>query len=83
MDFIGGISGPSIAILSIAGMFKILFLVLVLGYILYNIFLALRVRILHDTVKNKAESMTPIFSYLNLMITFIGGFLVVILILVG
>jgi len=83
MDFIGGISGPSFILLSVEGIFKILFLILVLGYVMYNIFLALRVRILHDTLKNKAEGMTLALSYLNLVITLIGGLVVVILILVG
>lgn len=83
MDFINGLNTPAIDIISTGSIFKVFFIVLVLGYVLYNILLALRVRILHDTLKNSAESLTPFISYLNLVVTFIGSFLVVILILVG
>ncbi len=83
MDFINGINTPAISLITTNGIFKVFFIVLVLGYILYNVFLALRVRILHDTVKNKTETLTPLISYFNLVVTFVGSLIVVILILLG
>lgn len=83
MDFISEINTPVIRFISVNGIFKVFFLLLVFFYILYNVFLALRVRILHDTVKNKSETLTPLISYLNLIVTFIGSLIVVILILLG
>lgn len=83
MDFIEGIKTIEFSGGSISGIFKLLFLVIIVGYILYVCILTLRVRILADTVQTPSNSTAKAISYIHLLISIVGSALAVLLILLG
>lgn len=83
MDFLDGINTISIGVQSMPSIFKLLFLVVIFGYVIYSLLLTVRVRILNDTVKSSGNSGTLVLSYIHLLVSIVGGLFSVILILVG
>ncbi|MCA9376989.1 hypothetical protein H6763_03055 [Candidatus Nomurabacteria bacterium] len=85
MNFLDGLSGPtpSVSFLGINFVFKLLFFVLLVGYILYSFLLLLRVRILADTIKTPHSGKVMFATTIHLLISLIGGFLAMILILLA
>lgn len=60
---------------------KLLFFVILLFYVLYSFLIVLRVRILADTVETPHNKFIILVTWVNLLISIIGGFLAMILIL--
>lgn len=83
MDFLDGINTISITFQSTGGVFKLLFFVVVVGYVIYSLLLTVRVRILNDTVKTGNGGKMLALSYLHLLVSVLGGLFCVILILMG
>ncbi len=83
MDFLTGITSPNIPLFGLGGVLKLLFLILVIGYLIYVFLMTLRVRILGDTVKTKNQGMAKLVAYIHLLFAVIGSLLATILILVG
>lgn len=83
MNFLDGISTVEFGAGSVAGIIKLLFLVITFGYIVYVFLLTLRVRILADTVKTPSNATAKLISYIHLFIGVVGSLLAVILILLG
>lgn len=83
MDFLNGLNTPSVQLFGIAGVFKLFFLVIIFGYLVYAILLALRVRILNDTVKASSNKFVVTASFLHLVLAIIGSFIAVIFVLIG
>lgn len=83
MDFLDGLNTVSFGAQSVPGVFKILFLVVIFGYVIYTLLQTIRIRILNDTVKSAANRRMLLISYLHLLIAIIGSLFCVILILVG
>ncbi|MCC7290354.1 hypothetical protein IT417_03845 [bacterium] len=83
MDFLEGIGTIELGSSGVADILKLLFLVLVIGYLIYVFLLILRVRILADTVKTPNNNTSKLFSYALLLVGIVGSALAVILILLG
>ncbi|KKR06444.1 MAG: hypothetical protein UT34_C0001G0485 [candidate division WS6 bacterium GW2011_GWF2_39_15] len=83
MDFLDGINTINWPIAGTEGVFKLLFLVIIFGYVIYSFLLTLRVRILNDTVKTSSNKTMLLLSYIHLLLAVVGGLFSVILILVG
>jgi uncharacterized membrane protein YfcA len=83
MNFLDGISTIELGIGGLDGILKLLFFVLIFGYIIYVFLLTLRVRILADTVKTPNNNTTKIASYIHLLLAIVGSAVAVILILLG
>jgi hypothetical protein len=83
MDFLGGINTINITIQSTGGVFKLLFFVVIIGYVIYTLLMTVRVRILDDTVKTGSSKRILLLSYLHLILAVVGSLLCVILILMG
>ncbi|MBI2356718.1 hypothetical protein HYV12_01565 [Candidatus Dojkabacteria bacterium] len=83
MDFLEGINTINFTFQSTGGIFKLLFLVVIFGYVIYSLLLTIRVRILNDTVKSSSNKKVLFASYLHLLVAVVGSLFCVILILVG
>lgn len=83
MDFLEGISTIDFGIGSVTGIIKLLFLVVIFGYLVYVFLLTMRVRILADTIKTPSNLTAKLISYIHLFVAVVGSLLAVILILVG
>ncbi|HRI05541.1 MAG TPA: hypothetical protein PLV59_01195 [Candidatus Dojkabacteria bacterium] len=83
MDFLEGLNTIQIGSQSLGGVFKLLFMVVIFGYIVYTLLLTIRVRILNDTVKSSSNKKTLMLSYIHLLVAIVGSLFCVILILVG
>lgn len=83
MNFLEGIGTIEFGASSVAGIIKILFLVVAIGYLIYVFLLTMRVRILADTVKTPSNGTAKLVSYAHLIFAVIGSALAVILILLG
>ena len=83
MDILGGINTIEFTTGSVAGILKLIFVVVAIGYLIYVFLLTLRVRILADTVNTPNNKNTKLASYLHLIISIIVTALSVILILIG
>ncbi len=83
MEFLDGLNTVSFGVQSVPGVFKLLFLVVIFGYVVYTLLQTVRIRILNDTVKSAANRRMLLISYLHLLIAIIGSLFCVILILVG
>ena len=83
MDILGGINTIEFTTGSVAGILKLLFIVVAIGYLVYVFLLTLRVRILADTVNTPNNKTTKVTSYLHLIISIVVTALSVILILIG
>lgn len=83
MDILRNINTIDFGVMGLNSAIKALFLVIIVGYVIYALLLTLRVRILSDTVKTPTSGTARLFSYLHLLIAIIGSFLAAILILVG
>ena len=83
MDFISGITTPSIGNFGFSFLFKILFACLFAFYALYSFFLTLRVRILADTVSTPLNKKILLLSYAHVGMVLIGGFIALMLILMA
>lgn len=82
-DFITGLEAPDVSFLTTTGIMKLLFIVLIAGYILYSFLMTLRVRVLSDSVNTPSNSFTKMVAYSHLLISLIGGLFALILILLG
>lgn len=82
-DFIVGLNSPDVSFLSSDGILKLLFIVLIAGYILYSFLMTLRVRVLSDSVNTPSNNFTKMVTYSHLLISLIGGLFALILILLG
>jgi hypothetical protein len=87
MDFVGDILGgstqPPAPGVGINFIFKLLFFVVIVFYILYAFLLALRVRILADTVDTKFNYIAKAVTYIHLIVVLIGSFLALIVLLLA
>lgn len=83
MEILGEMGQFDLDIFGIGGILKLLFLVVIVGYVIYVLLLTLRVRILADTVKTPTNETARMLSYLHLFLAVIGSFLAVVLILLG
>lgn len=63
--------------------FKVLFFVILVGYVLYAFLLLLRVRILADTVKTPQNKLIHLIASGHLALSLIGSFLAMILVLLA
>ena len=83
MDFINGITSPSLGDFGIGIIFKVLFFVIFIGYVFYSLFLTLRVRILAETVATPVNAKVLFLTYLHMVVVLIGGILALMLILIA
>lgn len=83
MDFISGLETPTIELFSMSSLIKLLFIVIIVGYILYSFMLTLRVRILSDTVNTPSNTFAKTLAYSHLLVSLVGGLFALILVLVG
>ncbi len=83
MDILNGLNTPAFELFSVSAIFKLFFLVIIFGYLVYAILLALRVRILNDTVKASSNKFIITLSFLHLVLAIIGSFIAVIFVLIG
>jgi hypothetical protein len=83
MEFLTGLNGPGLEVIGINWVFKLLFVTLVVGYIIYSILLVLRVRILSDTIETIATTTVKLMTTGHLLLSFVGGFLAMIVILLA
>jgi len=81
MEFLEGFTIPEVG--GIGSAFKLLFLVIITGYVIYSILLTFRVRILSDTVKASSNKFVNLVVYIHLLLSIIGSMFCVILILLG
>ena len=76
MDFLEGLGGSTIdTSFGIALIFKILYFVILTGYVLYAFLLTLRIRILSDTVQVGPNKVVLTAVYIHLGVAIIGSFL--------
>ncbi|HVX92930.1 MAG TPA: DUF5657 family protein [Candidatus Dojkabacteria bacterium] len=83
MDILNGLNTPSFELFGVASIFKLFFLIIIFGYLVYAILLALRVRILNDTVKASSNKFIITLSFIHLVLAIIGSFIAVIFVLIG
>ena len=83
MDFLDGIYGPGLEVMGFNWIIKLLFFTLIVGYIIYSFLLVVRVRILSDTVETVGTSVVKLMTTGHLLISFIGGFLALLVILLA
>lgn len=75
MDFLDGINGPSLdPTVGLSLIFKLLFFVILTGYVLYSFMLALRVRILSETVNVGPTKFVATLVYGHVIFAIIGSF---------
>jgi len=74
---------PNIDFLNLAWILKVLFFVLIFGYIFFAFLLTFRVRILADTVHTSFNKVVRVASVLHLIIALIGGILALAIILMA
>jgi hypothetical protein len=75
MDFLDGLNGPSFdTSLGVGVIFKLLFFVILTGYVLYSFMLALRVRILSETVNVGPTKFVASIVYAHVVFAIIGSF---------
>ena len=74
---------PNIDFLNLAWILKVLFFVLIFGYIFFAFLLTFRVRILVDTVHTSFNKVVRVASVLHLIIALIGGILALAIILMA
>ena len=83
MDILNEIGGQGLSILGISLIFKILFLLVFVGYLVYAFLMTLRIRILQDTVSAGSTRFIRLLSYVHLTVAVIGSLVGVILVLLG
>lgn len=81
MEFLGDYNLPDI--IGTGSIFKLLFLVIIVGYVIYALLLTFRVRILSDTVNSATNKIVNSVVYAHLLVAVVGSLLAVILILLG
>ncbi len=75
--------GPTGIVFGFSFLFKIIFSVLLILYIAYSFFLALRVRILADTVKTPSNSSLKRLAFFHLYAVIVIGFIALFLIIIA
>jgi hypothetical protein len=85
MDFtlLEGIGLHSTGLLNLAFLIKLILLAVLVGYLVYSFLLALRIRILDETLQTRSNSFVRMITYVHLFFSLIGSFFAVILILLG
>lgn len=73
----------SIALFDISGIFKLLFFIGIVCYLVYAVLMALRVRILSETVDTPFNKYVAIMSFVHVLFGFVGGFLTLVIILLS
>jgi len=74
---------PNIDFLDLAWVVKVLFFILIFGYIFFAFLLTFRVRILADTVNTSFNKVVRAVSVLHLIVALIGGILALAIILMA
>lgn len=74
---------PNIDFLGLAWVVKVLFFILIFGYIFFAFLLTFRVRILADTVNTSFNKVVRAVSVLHLIVALIGGILALAIILMA
>lgn len=75
--------GSSLDFFSTAWTLKLLFFVLIFGYVFYVILLAFRVRILAETVHTPNNGLLRTIAFLHLIVAVVGSLLALVLILLA
>jgi len=83
MDLVGVGMDSSTAILGFGFLFKILFAALLILYIIYSYFLALRIRILADSVRTPWNESLRRLAFFHLYAVIVVGLLALLLIVVA
>lgn len=74
---------PDLSFVNFTWIFKVLFFVIIFGYIFFAFLLTFRVRILADTVNTPFNKVVRAYSVIHLVIALIGGILVLAIILLA
>ena len=80
-EFAKNINRPDLGFFGVNFVFKTLFFIVVLFYVLYSFLMLLRVRILSDTVETPYNRIVQLIVLGNLILALVGGFLAMMLIL--
>lgn len=83
MDFLNGLESPSADFLGLNFVFKLLFFVILIGYVFYSFLLVIRVRILADTVETPHGKKMQLVAVGHMVLSIVGGFLALLLILLA
>jgi hypothetical protein len=83
MEFLDGLVTPDVQFFGLNLIFKLLFFVIIVGAILYSFLLMIRVRILSDTIQAPLNRLALSLTYIQLLVSLIGGFLALIVILLA
>ena len=83
MNLLDGLITPQIDLFGFNIVFKLLFFIIIVGYIFYAFLLLLRVRILSDTVSTKNNKFVQLLVFAHLIVALLGGFLAMIVILLA
>lgn len=80
MDFLDGLTVPTISgAVGTLSVFKLLFFVVLVGYVFFAFLLTLRVRILSDTVKVGPSRLVETGVYLHLVFALLGSFVAILI----
>lgn len=83
MDYVNELNQTGVEVLDINFAYKLLFFILILGYLFYAFMLTVRVRILSETVKAPYNNFAVTISYIHMIVAIIGGFLALLVILLA
>lgn len=83
MDYVNQLNQTGVEVLNLNFAFSCLFFVLIFGYVLYAFLLAVRVRILSETIRTPYNNLAVTLSYVHMLIALVGGFLALLVILLA
>jgi hypothetical protein len=73
----------SLAIFDLSGIFKLLFFVVIVCYLVYAVLMALRIRILSETLTTPFNKYIAIMSFVHVTVGFVGSLLALVIILLS
>jgi len=83
VDLLSGIGKFDLTVTGVDWIYKALFSVIIVGYLLYVFLVSLRIRILVDSAKTNLDKYIRFSSYVHLLVALVGSFISIILILLG